>query len=637
MCGITGAIWTDPERAIDAPTLARMTDVLRHRGPDDRGAVPQRVSASARRTSRCPASRSGFRRLSIIDLAGGHQPMSNEDGIGLDRLQRRDLQLPRPAAPAGRLGPQVPHRQRHRDDRPPVRGRRASTASAHLERHVRGRHLGRATAGGSCSAAIGWARSRSSIAHEPGRLLFASELKSLLEVPGLPREIDPPAVDEYLTYQYVPHPSTIFRGFRKLPPGHYAVWQDGKLDVQPYWQPDFTVEQPISRSGRRPSELRELLDVGRASCGCGATCRWARFSPAASIRRSIVALMQQHSAEPVKTFSIGFPVPEYDESTYARRVAEHLQTEHHELQVEPDAVDDPAEAGLALRRAVRRQLGDSDLVRLAADARSTSPSPSPATAATSCSPAIRAIGPWRWPACSTACRRSRSLLAARAVADACRRPARQKSLLRQFKRFSEALALSPERRYLDWISIFNEAPPGRAVQRRFPRRSCPTRSGRRSCDPPGSAASGRDPVTAALAGRPGDVPAVRPDDQGRHRLDGPRPGVPRAVSRLSRGRIGRRAAGRLQASPRPRQADPAARPSATCCRGRSATRPKMGFGVPLDHWFRDELRELTHATCCSIGELALPRGSFGPRASQLLLDEHQRAPVRPQLPAVGAA
>ena len=79
----------------------------------------------------------------------------------------------------------------------------------------------------------------------------------------------------------------------------------------------------------------------------------------------IVALMQQHSAEPVKTFTIGFPVKEYDESKYAERVAEHLKTEHHELQVKPDARGDSAEAGLALRRAVRRQLGDSDLVRLA--------------------------------------------------------------------------------------------------------------------------------------------------------------------------------------------------------------------------------------------------------------------------------
>jgi asparagine synthase (glutamine-hydrolysing) len=94
---------------------------------------------------------------------------------------------------------------------------------------------------------------------DPGRLLFASELKSLLEVPGLPREIDPSAVDEYLTYQYVPHPNCILKGFRKLPPAHYAVWQDDKLEVRPYWQPDFTVERRLPKTAAA-EQLRELLE-----------------------------------------------------------------------------------------------------------------------------------------------------------------------------------------------------------------------------------------------------------------------------------------------------------------------------------------------------------------------------------------
>ncbi len=94
--------------------------------------------------------------------------------------------------------------------------------------------------------------------HEPGRLLFASELKAILQVPGVPREIDPQALDEYLTYQYVPHPRTIFRGIAKLPPGHYALYRDGRLDVQPYWQPDFNVEEDRPAADYA-SELRTLL------------------------------------------------------------------------------------------------------------------------------------------------------------------------------------------------------------------------------------------------------------------------------------------------------------------------------------------------------------------------------------------
>ena len=98
---------------------------------------------------------------------------------------------------------------------------------------------------------------------ESGRLMFASELKALLQVPGVPREIDPQALDEYLTYQYVPHPRTIFRGIAKLPPGHYALWRDGRLDVQPFWQPDFNAEQwwPAEEYAR---ELKDAADlVGR--------------------------------------------------------------------------------------------------------------------------------------------------------------------------------------------------------------------------------------------------------------------------------------------------------------------------------------------------------------------------------------
>src|SRR5205823_4249862 len=82
--------------------------------------------------------------------------------------------------------------------------------------------------------------------HDPGRLIFASELKSLLQVPGLPREVDPVAVDEYLAYQYIPHPRTIFRGFQKLPPGHYAVYRDDRLEVRPFWKPDFGYEQQLT-------------------------------------------------------------------------------------------------------------------------------------------------------------------------------------------------------------------------------------------------------------------------------------------------------------------------------------------------------------------------------------------------------
>src|SRR5262249_55872284 len=167
--------------------------------------------------------------------------------------------------------------------------------------------------------------------------LFASELKSLLQVPGLPREIDPGAIDEYLTYQYVPHPNTIFRGYHKLPPGHCAVFQETKLDVRPYWRPDFTQQRRLTKQDAI-DQLRELLDSAvrmrmRSDVPLGA------FLSGGVDSSIVVALMQQHSAEPVKTFTIGFPVAEYDESKYAETVARHLKTDHHVLEVRPDALE----------------------------------------------------------------------------------------------------------------------------------------------------------------------------------------------------------------------------------------------------------------------------------------------------------
>ncbi|OYV85285.1 MAG: hypothetical protein B7Z73_13860, partial [Planctomycetia bacterium 21-64-5] len=171
---------------------------------------------------------------------------------------------------------------------------------------------------------------------EDERLLFASELKSLLEVPGIEREIDPSALDEYLTYQYVPHPNTIFRGFRKLPPGHRAVYRDRRLCVEPYWQPDFTFEAARPEAEYR-AELRETLTAAvekrlQSDVPLGA------FLSGGVDSSIVVGLMTKLAREPVRTFSIGFPVAEFDETSYARQVAQNLGTVHKEFRVEPDGV-----------------------------------------------------------------------------------------------------------------------------------------------------------------------------------------------------------------------------------------------------------------------------------------------------------
>src|SRR4029079_14357082 len=178
---------------------------------------------------------------------------------------------------------------------------------------------------------------------ERDRIFFASELKALLEIPGVPRTLNPVAVNEYLTYQYVPHPHSIQEGFHKLPPAHWALYRDGRLQTQRYWTPAFEpapgadAPAPMTEAQGR-QKLRETLTEAvrlrmRSDVPLGAFL-------SGGIDSTITAgLMQRLSDRPIKTFSIGFPVAQLDERFYDREAAAHLGTNHHESLVEPSALE----------------------------------------------------------------------------------------------------------------------------------------------------------------------------------------------------------------------------------------------------------------------------------------------------------
>src|SRR5262249_5715018 len=155
-----------------------------------------------------------------------------------------------------------------------------------------------------------------------GRLLFASELKSILQVPNVPREIDPQALDAYLTYQYVPHPQTIFRGIAKLPPGHLAVYESEQLTVQRYWNPDLRreIDRPAAEYAE---ELRSLL-TSAVQLRLQSDVPLGAFLSGGIDSSLIVGLAQRQLDRPLKTFSIGFAEPQYDETAYARLVAQQF-------------------------------------------------------------------------------------------------------------------------------------------------------------------------------------------------------------------------------------------------------------------------------------------------------------------------
>src|SRR5262249_33640763 len=231
MCGICGAVWAIPENSLHDDLLERMMSRLAHRGPDDTG------------TYRDAHTALGFRRLSIIDLAGGHQPLSNESGTIWTVYNGEIYNFP---ALRRRLEAKG-HQLRSAGD---------TEVLVHLYEDEGPRMF--SLLRGMFALAIWDAPGRTLILardrlgqkplfyrHDRGRLVFASELKALLALPDqlLPRTLDPLALDSYLNYGYVPFPRTILAGTSKLPPAHYAIWRGGRLAVERYWNPDWNVER----------------------------------------------------------------------------------------------------------------------------------------------------------------------------------------------------------------------------------------------------------------------------------------------------------------------------------------------------------------------------------------------------------
>ena len=274
-------------------------------------------------------------------------------------------------------------------------------------------------------------------------------MKSLLAVPGIRREIDPEALDAYLTYQYVPHPRTILKGFSKLPPGHLAIYEDATLRIEPYWTPDFSFEEDRSPEATA-EELRELLTASvkrrlRSDVPLGA------FLSGGVDSTIIVGLMQQLSDEPVRTFSIGFSEAEYDETRYAKEVSERFGTIHQEFRVEPDAVhildrlvwhyDEPfADSSAVPTWYVSQMTREHVTVALSGDGGDELFAGYPRYKAT-----------WLAQAFDRLPRFLRRTLAGRYWQSLPASP-RQKSIRRRFKRFVECLAKDPIPRYLDWIA-----------------------------------------------------------------------------------------------------------------------------------------------------------------------------------------
>jgi asparagine synthase (glutamine-hydrolysing) len=616
MCGIVGAAWTDAGRGPDDDALAAMRDRIVHRGPDDQGTYRDHHAAL------------GFRRLAIVDLAGGHQPLANEDGTIWTVFNGEIYNFPA---------------LRHRLEA------RGHTLRTHSDTEVLV-HLYEDEGAGMFALLRGmfalaiWdaprrtlVLGRDRLGQKPliyrldqggQRILFASELKALLALPAsdLPRTVDPLAVDRYLTYGYVPHPATILQGVHKLPPAHHAVWHDGRLTLARYWEPDWNTEAHLA-PGDDVERLRALLaDAVREQMVSDVPL--GAFLSGGIDSTIIVGLMQRASNRPVKTFSIGFDDPAFDETGYAETVAKFLGTEHQSFRVEPRAW----EALPRLADQFDEPFADSSALPTWYVARETRAAVTVALTGDAGDELFAGYDRYRALALATALDRlpagPRRVLSG-PVVRLLPVSVEAKTHLRKVRRWLEAIGEPLVARYLTWMHLFDE--PTRmalysdawldrlaAAGSEHPDEADPIHVLARAFD----AAPSRDPVTRAMVA---DILTYLPCDllvkvdmaSMAHGLECRGPFLDHRVVELAVSlplkRKLRLRGGRSKVVLKEAFAD--------LLPGEFRHRPKMGFGVPLDRWFRGPLKDELRSVL--LDPVARARGLFRPEAVERLVVEHE--------------
>jgi len=332
MCGIAGIIQFDGA-PIPRGLASEMGAALCHRGPDDGGVVclPKETSRAETRARVALVSR----RLSIIDVAGGHQPISNEDGTIWTVLNGEIYNFVELRTRLEGYG----HRFATRSD---------TEVIVHAYEQWGDDCLNQLD--GMFALAV-WDASaerlllaRDRFGKKPllyfddgSRIAFASEFQALLCVPGVPRDVDTDALSSYLAYMAVPAPRTIYTRIRKVPPAHSVTRDRVAVRARRYWSLAFRPKVHIDEDAA-VEQVQYLLRAAVRKRLVGEVPLGAFLSGGVD-SSAVVAVMAEVSDRPVKTFSIGFEQSDYDELPHARRVAEAFGCEHHEFTVTPSAVD----------------------------------------------------------------------------------------------------------------------------------------------------------------------------------------------------------------------------------------------------------------------------------------------------------
>jgi asparagine synthase (glutamine-hydrolysing) len=343
MCGIAGIVNAAAGQRIEAATIHRMCQAIVHRGPDDEGIFVKDGTGL------------GMRRLSIIDLSGGHQPVFNEDRSVWVVFNGEIYNFPELRGELEKCG----HRFYTHTD---------TEVIVHLYEDL-GADCVKKLRGMFAFALYDERRRKLLIARDRfgkkplhyalagERLLFGSEIKAILAVAPELAEVNHEALLQYMYFGYVPDPLTAFSPIQKLPPGHLLEFEAGMVRTRQYWDlPQYGTHQPSSEEEcleeleRRLAEavrIRLISDVPLGALLSGGTDS-----------STVVALMARASAKPVKTFSIGFSHDDFNEAHYARIVAKHFGTEHHELVLEPNVVETVEK----LTSSLEEPFGDSSML-----------------------------------------------------------------------------------------------------------------------------------------------------------------------------------------------------------------------------------------------------------------------------------
>jgi asparagine synthase (glutamine-hydrolysing) len=600
MCGIAGKV--DFDGNVDEAVLNSMSEVMEHRGPDERGVyVGQGVGLA-------------MQRLAIIDVAGGQQPIFNEDRTVAVVLNGEIYNFEEIRAELSDRG----HRFATRSDTE-VLVHLYEEMGADLVQKLRGMFafaiwdeprqtllLARDRVG---KKPLFWSRDGS-------RVWFASEIRALLKDPAVSREINPEAIDAYLGLQYIPHPMSAFRHIHKVPPACTLTISERGVETKRYWELDYTrklepmpvpeIEERVRALIREATRVRLMSEVplgGFLSGGIDSSV--------------VVAAMAEQSTSPVKTFSISFADDEFNEAQFARIVAEQFGTDHHEFRVDPDALTIMPK----LARHYGEPFADPSAIPSFYLAELTSQH---VTVALNGDGGDESFAGYRRYVGNDMARRLNWLprpfqKLAPKVANVIGDGPADNSTRTRIGRLSRSLAMEPWERYASWMSAFDRERRGRLETGEF-------RAGLNGSAPeqaiaeawmasnaPGRVDRMQDVDVATYL--PGDLLVKMDIATMAHSVEARSPFLDHELMEFAAAlpqelkfRGGR---GKLILKSAARGWIP----------DQILDRPKMGFGVPLRRWFREDLRDLPSEILLDPG--ARERGYFDSGEVERLISEHR--------------